>query len=81
MQRRTLMAGAAALGLAAPTGLRAQGAGRTEIQFWYGLSGPLAPSLEKACRWTLAYATKCSVTEESGDGDSVSRPCPLGRRW
>ncbi|MDO9709552.1 sn-glycerol-3-phosphate ABC transporter substrate-binding protein UgpB [Paracraurococcus lichenis] len=42
MQRRTLLAGTAALGLAAPASLQAQGTGRTTIEFWYGLSGPLA---------------------------------------
>jgi sn-glycerol 3-phosphate transport system substrate-binding protein len=41
MQRRTLLAGTAALGLAAPATLRAQGTGRTTIEFWYGLSGAL----------------------------------------
>ncbi|MCB4821729.1 sn-glycerol-3-phosphate ABC transporter substrate-binding protein UgpB [Roseicella aerolata] len=41
MQRRTLMAGAAALGLAAPATIKAQGTGRTQIEFWYGLSGAL----------------------------------------
>lgn len=43
MQRRSFMAGASALGLAAPATLQAQGSGsaRIEIQFWYGLSGAL----------------------------------------
>ena len=39
MQRRSFMAGAAALGLATPTSLRAQS--RTEIQFWHAMPGVL----------------------------------------
>ncbi|TCZ58563.1 sn-glycerol-3-phosphate ABC transporter substrate-binding protein UgpB [Roseicella aquatilis] len=43
MQRRSFMAGAAALGLAAPAAARAQGAqaSRTEIQFWHAMPGVL----------------------------------------
>jgi sn-glycerol 3-phosphate transport system substrate-binding protein len=41
MQRRTLLAAPPALGLAAPATIRAQGTGRTTIEFWYGLSGAL----------------------------------------
>lgn len=42
MQRRTLLAGAGALTLAAPAAGTAQAqAARTEIQFWYGLAGVL----------------------------------------
>ena len=39
MQRRSLLAGAAALGLAAPSVGRAQA--RTEIQFWHAMPGVL----------------------------------------
>ncbi|RYI87317.1 MAG: sn-glycerol-3-phosphate ABC transporter substrate-binding protein, partial [Acetobacteraceae bacterium] len=39
MQRRSLFAGAAALGLAAPTASHAQA--RTEVQFWHAMPGPL----------------------------------------
>jgi sn-glycerol 3-phosphate transport system substrate-binding protein len=39
MQRRSLIAGTAALGLAVPRLAGAQA--RTEVQFWYGLAGPL----------------------------------------
>ena len=42
MQRRTLLAGAGAVGLAAPAlGSAARAQGRPEIQFWYGLAGVL----------------------------------------
>jgi sn-glycerol 3-phosphate transport system substrate-binding protein len=41
MQRRSFLAGTAALGLAAPATIHAQGTGRTTIEFWYGLGGAL----------------------------------------
>ncbi len=43
MQRRTLLTGAATLGLAAP----ALAQGQVEIQFWHGLSQPLGGLLEQ----------------------------------
>lgn len=48
MHRRDLVAGAAtgALGLAMPRIVRAQ-SGRTEVQFWYGLSGALGERVQE----------------------------------
>lgn len=48
MQRRTLLAASAALGLATPAVLRAQG--RTEVQFWYGLGGALGERVAEQIR-------------------------------
>jgi sn-glycerol 3-phosphate transport system substrate-binding protein len=52
IRRRTLLAGAGALGAAAPGLARAQGspAGRTEIQFWYGLAGVLGERVAEQVR-------------------------------
>ena len=52
IQRRTLLAGAGALGAAAPGLARAQGspAGRAEIQFWYGLAGVLGERVAEQVR-------------------------------
>ncbi|WP_135466536.1 sn-glycerol-3-phosphate ABC transporter substrate-binding protein UgpB [Crenalkalicoccus roseus] len=50
MQRRTLLAGAGALGLAAPGLVPARAQGRTEIQFWYGLSGVLGERVAEQVR-------------------------------
>ncbi|RAI58526.1 sn-glycerol-3-phosphate ABC transporter substrate-binding protein UgpB [Roseicella frigidaeris] len=48
MQRRSFMAGAAALGLAAPASLRAQA--RTEIQFWHAMPGVLGEVVAEQVR-------------------------------
>ncbi len=52
IQRRTLLAGAGALGAAAPGLARAQGSppGRAEIQFWYGLAGVLGERVAEQVR-------------------------------
>ncbi len=49
IERRTLLASAGALALAAPAVGRAQ-AGRTEIHFWYGLAGVLGERVAEQCK-------------------------------
>ena len=59
MQRRSFMAGAAALGLAAPVSLRAQT--RTEIQFWHAMPGVLGEVVAEQVRRFNASQTAVTV--------------------
>lgn len=65
MQRRSLFAGAAALGLAAPTVSHAQA--RTEVQFWHAMPGPLGEIVaEQVKRFNDSQSTVTVVPSFKG---------------
>ncbi|MBC7800621.1 MAG: sn-glycerol-3-phosphate ABC transporter substrate-binding protein UgpB [Gemmatimonadaceae bacterium] len=61
MKRRTLLAGASALGLVSQAPAYAQATGRTRVVFWHALSGVLGEEVNRTCAAFNASQTETEI--------------------